>query len=461
MSVEIIFEFSISIDAPREDVFDLLADLSLASRVAGAPVPKMLTEPPITVGTRWLVSSLGGQRNTYSEIVRYDRPNILVRQLNGYAMDGIIEDVFEPTDDGTKVTRKVNVKSSEWRAASLKSQHIDYFESMRVYLERKAQRERDDVQSERDAQDPAIIAAERARIRGQTVPKAELTRKLFSNMKHSSLSPPGEMRRTRFARKGYEHARVVNSGPGSSGILSFLFGPIDLYITCLSGRQASFNKKGVEEFCHQAIRDLTGRFKRTQIILPVRGHEEIYWEDAVSLLEKPELDNGCRHVWSKEKCFLIITHAHPAEFNDRCFPLVSIDITDILPSEVRWVVISLGRLCARSRFIPFGMAGGYGKNLFEQELSHLPGAGQYPREESALDILSLPVLITPSMSIDFKYFREEIRTRFESICEETLTSQPGALPFKTILKDRLEQRRQSLSRVATLPEERSVREFWD
>src|SRR5712691_1421690 len=87
----------------------------------------------------------------------------------------------------------------------------------------------------------------------------------------------------------------------------------------------------------------------------------------------------------------------------KCFPLVSIDITEILPSEVGWMVVSIGRLCSRSRLAPLGMAGNFGRHLFAQTLALLPGADVSPRIESALDILSLPLLITPSMSIDFKY----------------------------------------------------------
>jgi hypothetical protein len=151
---------------------------------------------------------------------------------------------------------------------------------------------------------------------------------------------------------------------------------------------------------------------------------------------------------------------HPLEFNKRCFPVVSLDVTEILPTEVRWIVISLGRMCSKSRLISFGMPGGFGRNLFEEKLAHLPAAGKYPREESALDILSLPVLITPSMTIDFKYFDPEIRTRFESICEETLSSQPGALPYETVLRDRRDQQMKAPRQVATLSEEDIVREFW-
>jgi len=107
------------------------------------------------------------------------------------------------------------------------------------------------------------------------------------------------------------------------------------------------------------------------------------------------------------------------------------------------------------------MAGNFGRHLFAQTLALLPGADVSPRIESALDILSLPLLITPSMSIDFKYFKDEVRARFESVCEETLSSRPGALPFRTVLADRLKQRREPRGQLATLPGEESIREFWE
>ena len=157
-----------------------------------------------------------------------------------------------------------------------------------------------------------------------------------------------------------------------------------------------------------------------------------------------------------------VTHSRPsiAAYSGLSTSGVSLDITDILATEVRWIVVSIGRLTSKTWFAPLAMAGGFSKPLFEQQLAKLSEVGHEGRSESALDILSLPVLITPSLTIDFKYFDPEVRRRFESICEETLTSRPGALPFKVVLSDRYKQRAMPMPQVARLPGEDSIREIW-
>src|ERR1019366_157600 len=317
-----------------------------------------------------------------------------------------------------------------------------------------------DPKLDRDAHDPVIIAAERDRIRGTAVPVEELSDQLVASMRSRSLS--ADDRTQTFCTTQYPHAQVLSGGPGSSLVLRLLSGSIDTYITLLFGHPDVFHRSGVRHFFDQTRLHLIGRFKRAQLLLPRDGHEELFWEDAVSLLEKPELDRSRRHVWAKDKCYVILTNVHPVQFNYGCFPLISIDITAILPSEVLDLVISIGRLCGRSRTFSFGMGQGFGRDLFAQDLSRLPGADVSPkiRMNSGLDILSLPVVVIPSISIDFKYFKDEIRPRFESLCEETLSSLPGALPLRAVLEQRQHLRRDSRVGVAMLPEEQSIREFW-
>lgn len=436
----VVIELSINIDAPCQDVFDLMADLCKASEVADAPKPKMITEQPISVGTRWISNGVGGPM--YSTVTIYDRPHRFVRQITG-SQTGTVEDIFEPTGSGTKLIRKCDVECGAGRW-TYKTDQEHYLEKLKTYLERR-------VQWEREAHDETIIAATRVRV---------MQRQVTNSITSHNISPVAEKHSTgvsnragnQFGCKGYQRARVINGGP------RFLFGSVDTYITCLYGQPTLAFKKGISYFCSEAPRILLGKFsRRTQLIFPRRGYEDLYWEDAVSLFKKPGIEEGGGHEWSKGKCFLIVTNVPPSAFKDNCFPLVSIDITDMTPTEAQLLIISLGHLCSKNRLIPSGKAEGFGRPLFEQNLALLRYTVPQLRANNALDILSLPAMVIPTMTIDFKYFRQEVRDSFNSFCEETLSSREGALPFSEILEMRQELKEEE---VTLLAEEKAIRGIW-
>jgi hypothetical protein len=451
-----VFEFSIDIDAPTGDAYDLIADLCRASQIAGAPTPKLLTAPPLSVGTRWLTKQGLGLWRTYSEVVEFDRPRSLVRRVSGNRISGSIEDVFQARGSGTRVTHKVSVRGPS-ADAFLHSRHLDFFQRIKLHLEDVVRGAAESEQIERDAKDQARIAAEIARIRGSVVPRLQIEAELLSGLAHPS-EPERLKQRERFGQRGYPHGALFgDAGP----VLSLLRGPTNLYVTCLWAGPGARYRRAISTFCRHAPHALTGGLRPTRLLVPKEGHEEVFWEDAVSLLEKPELDTRCRHLWRKDRCFIILTSVHPARFVEGCFPLVSIDVTDVLPEEMRWLIVSIARLGSSWRFLPIAFGIGYGRALFEQKLPiNLQGR---PRStaEGALDILSLPVLLAPSMTIDFKYFSQEITRRFEAICDETLESRPGALPFAAILRDRREHRRRAHSSTMPLLGESEVRQFWN
>lgn len=445
------FTFSVSIEASREEVFRLLSDLVASSAVVGAPNVAPSDQARLGLGARWIARQNGVVTEVTCTI--YEPLRRLRREFRG-GHTGVIEDRLRADGEGTMVTRQVDLENPAASEAALKSEHLIYFERLTKHLETQASA-RHAGQLESEAHDQTVIAKDRARIIGQVVPQADVARLL--GLTFGSQRP----RTSRFGRPGYPHCEVLAPRTPIATALRPFVGPIDLYVTCLFGVRALSQKKAFERFMFQAEQDLVGQLRRIEVILPTEGHEADFWRDAVTLLEYPENDTECRHVWTRDRCFLLLTRVHPAAFAAACHPLVSLDISNILPTEVRWIVISIGRLGSACRFIPFGMPSGFGKSLFEQRLVKLATAGDEGRSESALDILSLPVLITPSLTIDFKYFDAEVRRRFESICEETLESRPGALPYSTVLRDRQAQRATKRRTTASLPGEESIRAIWD
>lgn len=232
----------------------------------------------------------------------------------------------------------------------------------------------------------------------------------------------------KFGSKGYPYAQVVNIGHK----------PFDIYITYLYG-QSIWSRRA---------RKITNWLERTQLILPVEGYEFQYWEDAVRLFRKLESPKIPGHEWDKDRFFIIVTNVPPRIFGECDLPLLSIDITNLTLNEVRMVIFSLNRLATE----------GFGRSLFRQDLSLLQGANTIPRQENALDILALPVLVIPSLTIDFKYFKQIIRDRFDSVCEETLLSREGTASYSEILEIRKRLKEMDLSFSS---DEEMIRMFWD
>jgi hypothetical protein len=138
-------ELSIHIDASCECVFNLFADLGKAAEITDAPKIKLATKQPVTSGAKWVTRyGLFGLKKMHYMFTVYDSPYRLVKQLSG-TIDGTTEDIFEPEEDGTKVTRKFDMKRfgktlpthtnwAEWMGVWEKEQR-KYLDKLKAHLE--------------------------------------------------------------------------------------------------------------------------------------------------------------------------------------------------------------------------------------------------------------------------------------------------------------------------------------
>ena len=131
-------ELSISIQAPREKVFDALADYETFCKITNSRVRLIApVEKPVTVGTRWAIRS--GLFNLWESehvITNYDRPNHFVRRMTGDGR-GTVEYSLETDASGTKVTERLVSERALWPASTdTPAQAASYYlQQMKKYLE--------------------------------------------------------------------------------------------------------------------------------------------------------------------------------------------------------------------------------------------------------------------------------------------------------------------------------------
>jgi tetratricopeptide (TPR) repeat protein/carbon monoxide dehydrogenase subunit G len=108
-------EYSIHIKAPRERVFDTLADYEIISKIIYPGTQSITpTKEPLSVGTRWVLRiGLFRLRRSEHVITAYQRPDYCARQVKG-SMQGMVEYFLEPDAQGTKVTERIEMKRVAW-----------------------------------------------------------------------------------------------------------------------------------------------------------------------------------------------------------------------------------------------------------------------------------------------------------------------------------------------------------
>jgi hypothetical protein len=95
------------IEAPREHVFDVMADPQKGAVAAGSPVPKKVQRTPNGEGTSWAVRH-GLWSKTQYTVTEYARPKALTKRLTG-SIRAVVEDHFESVGSSTKVLRRFAV----------------------------------------------------------------------------------------------------------------------------------------------------------------------------------------------------------------------------------------------------------------------------------------------------------------------------------------------------------------
>lgn len=132
------FQFSIKINAPIEEVFNIRSDPEKLNEITTHSKIEELTKKPATVGAKWITKS--GPFNllkTHYLVTGYDRPNHLSRQLTG-SIVSTVEDILEPITNGTKVTVKLKVERVPWFLSidDFGQAQQDFLEQIRMYFER-------------------------------------------------------------------------------------------------------------------------------------------------------------------------------------------------------------------------------------------------------------------------------------------------------------------------------------
>ena len=126
------YELSVVIRAPRDQVFDLLADPVMACKAAGRETEvRELSRVPAIEGATWKArgSPLSWGENKYL-VLAYERPRRLVRRITGGVV-ATVEEIFESLHSETKVTKKIEIERLPFPLMSAKA----YREALQKALE--------------------------------------------------------------------------------------------------------------------------------------------------------------------------------------------------------------------------------------------------------------------------------------------------------------------------------------
>jgi hypothetical protein len=240
----------------------------------------------------------------------------------------------------------------------------------------------------------------------------------------------------------------------------FLLGRIDLFVTFALFQQFNDFSYGVNwALSHTNM--LVSEFKRITVVLPRLDMQELYRQ---FIKNKFFIENDCGMYDSRN--YILLTSGDPVSLNPSQAPILTIDITESEPWEIFLLFDStIVKLSRKPRFFSSKFAAGYGKPLFEQDLTVLEGAYPGRKNKSALEVLALQVLLCPSMTLQFINFKNEIQKNFNSLIMETVESKPWAAPFSDVLELReyMEayfNKRYGDTQIPKLENETAIRDIW-
>lgn len=433
--------FETEIRAPVEQVFALIADQVEFSEKTGSMPKKKVTSGSIGVGTAW--DTVNPFRRYTSTIVGYEESKEIMRRLTGH-YEGWIKEEFQAVAPGwTLVKSSLHLlRNGKVLSAELSRFHEKCLQQVRRHLERE-------YQVDLLARDEAFIEENWNRIR---VPETD----------GPDMAGP--------CRGGLNELIGSEGNSGTShrsAFRKFWSGPVDLLVTFLYGSPFALSNVGAQHLLEQSKSVFSSASMRVFLTYPQVGRELPFWKATTEILGGIPRKDKCNNVWEPDELYLLLTYWGPEAGKGDYPPILSFRLGDINAKEADVLLFSIVRATSPSRFPAFLMPSvsggrlarpeGHFKDLFQEKL---PEASRISvpverRATNALDILSLPMVWIPGLQVDLINFSGGIKREFNQACGETVFSKAGAVPFRTVIKDRLD------FRPFTLRGESGVRQAWN